>query len=337
VGRIGVTQADVNRAADELLLRGQRPTIERVRAHLGSGSPNTVTPMLDAWFKALGPRITGVTPPQGESADGVPMALHKAVQMIWDTALGQAHEDAATRVQRERQALAEDLARVREQQTALEAARSGLEEAARMASQRAEDLHAQLQDTVGRLKVVESQAAGRIQDLQLQLRETQAALESARQQIDATAAQHARQRATDTERASANERRHLQEIDRARIETVAAQKQLHEVTVTSRSLTEKLETARTRHEQLVAALADKDRELAQGAWELQHAQASGAANQRLADANGERAAELAISLAESRRSEVGLREQIAKLTSSSSPRARQRAAAKAKVVKKLAS
>ena len=57
--RPGVTRADVFNAADALAMRGARPTVERVRNHLGTGSPNTVTPLLDEWWKAVGPRLAG--------------------------------------------------------------------------------------------------------------------------------------------------------------------------------------------------------------------------------------------------------------------------------------
>jgi hypothetical protein len=35
---------------------GERPTIERVRAVLGTGSPNTLIRLLDIWWAKLGPR-----------------------------------------------------------------------------------------------------------------------------------------------------------------------------------------------------------------------------------------------------------------------------------------
>ena len=44
----GVTASDVERAADSLLRVGERPTIERIREKLGTGSPNTINPLLDA-------------------------------------------------------------------------------------------------------------------------------------------------------------------------------------------------------------------------------------------------------------------------------------------------
>lgn len=53
----GITEMDVLEAADALLVRGERPTIERVRQELGRGSPNTVNRHLDAWWRTLSARL----------------------------------------------------------------------------------------------------------------------------------------------------------------------------------------------------------------------------------------------------------------------------------------
>jgi hypothetical protein len=52
-----ISQADVFRAADELLVQGDRPTIDRVRMRLGRGSPNTINDHLDTWWAKLGSRL----------------------------------------------------------------------------------------------------------------------------------------------------------------------------------------------------------------------------------------------------------------------------------------
>ena len=52
-GPRGVQMEEVWAAADTVLNLGERPTIERVRQHLGRGSPNTVGPMLDGWYRGL--------------------------------------------------------------------------------------------------------------------------------------------------------------------------------------------------------------------------------------------------------------------------------------------
>ena len=53
----GITESDVHTAADEIVAAGDRPTVERIRAHLGTGSPNTVTRWLETWWQGLGLRL----------------------------------------------------------------------------------------------------------------------------------------------------------------------------------------------------------------------------------------------------------------------------------------
>jgi Plasmid replication region DNA-binding N-term len=67
----GVRQADVSHAADALLRLGSRPTVEKIRAALGSGSPNTIGPLLDVWWKHLSARL-----------DAGPAALHRLPETV---------------------------------------------------------------------------------------------------------------------------------------------------------------------------------------------------------------------------------------------------------------
>jgi Plasmid replication region DNA-binding N-term len=67
----GVTAGDVERAADALLRAGERPTIERIRAALRGGSPNTINPLLDAWWRRLSARL-----------DSGPAALHRLPESV---------------------------------------------------------------------------------------------------------------------------------------------------------------------------------------------------------------------------------------------------------------
>jgi Plasmid replication region DNA-binding N-term len=62
----GVTAGDVERAADALLRAGNRPTIDKVRQKVGTGSPNTINPLLDSWWKRPGSRL-----------DAGPAAFHR--------------------------------------------------------------------------------------------------------------------------------------------------------------------------------------------------------------------------------------------------------------------
>ncbi len=67
----GITQSDVSHAADTLLRLGERPTIEKVRLKIGKGSPNTINPLLDAWWKTLSARL-----------DSGPAALHRLPESV---------------------------------------------------------------------------------------------------------------------------------------------------------------------------------------------------------------------------------------------------------------
>ena len=89
----GITQSDVSHAADSLLRAGERPTIDKVRAKIGKGSPNTINPMLDAWWRALSARL-----------DSGPAALHRLPETVAHVAEAlwmQALEEGRRRAQQE--------------------------------------------------------------------------------------------------------------------------------------------------------------------------------------------------------------------------------------------
>ncbi|MBV8472415.1 MAG: DNA-binding protein, partial [Hyphomicrobiales bacterium] len=87
----GITETDVWSACDALLLAGDRPTIERVRQQLGRGSPNTVSPMLDAWFKGLGARISD--PGAFAAPPDIPDTVGQAAKHFWEVALAETRRD----------------------------------------------------------------------------------------------------------------------------------------------------------------------------------------------------------------------------------------------------
>jgi hypothetical protein len=100
----GVTAADVERAADALLRAGVRPSVEKIRAKLGGGSPNTVNPMLDAWWKRLAARL-----------DAGPSALHRlpetvahVAEALWMQALEEGRRRASLEQHSTERAIASD-------------------------------------------------------------------------------------------------------------------------------------------------------------------------------------------------------------------------------------
>lgn len=103
----GVQQDEVWAVADSLIAEGQRPTIERVRQKLGRGSPNTVSPMLEAWFGTLGKRL-GVLEPTND-LKGIPTIISQSISKIWEAALQEAHIEVSQKVA----IVNEDIAQVR--------------------------------------------------------------------------------------------------------------------------------------------------------------------------------------------------------------------------------
>ena len=87
----GISETDVWNACDALLLEGARPTIERVRQKIGSGSPNTVSQFLDTWFKHLGGRIKD--PGAFSAPSDVPDPVQQAAKHFWEAALAETRRD----------------------------------------------------------------------------------------------------------------------------------------------------------------------------------------------------------------------------------------------------
>lgn len=173
----GITAQDVWLAADELLQAGERPTIERVRLKIGRGSPNTVSPHLDAWFASLGARLDtaatrnplmagqpGVGRLDANAGDTGDVAVHPdaafttAASTFWQLALASARqgvEASLSEVRAELAQQAEVLAQAQEQielkaqrmaarQEGLERALDGAERQRAEAAQRAAALEGQL-------------------------------------------------------------------------------------------------------------------------------------------------------------------------------------------------
>src|SRR6266851_745399 len=104
----GVTSSDVSQAADALLRAGERPTVEKIRNSVGRGSPNTVGPLLDAWWKRLAGRL-----------DAGPAAFHRlpesvahVAEALWMQALEEGRRRALLEQRMTDRALAQDKERL---------------------------------------------------------------------------------------------------------------------------------------------------------------------------------------------------------------------------------
>lgn len=223
----GITQSDVDRAADTLLAQGERPTVDRIRQFLGTGSPNTVTRLLDVWWKALGGRL---------SASAAKVALPEApstvaalASQLWEQALATAQEHADAALEDERTALAaarlESDALVAAARQAAEASEARATEAAAAlltAHQRLEDRQRLVDQQAAQivdLTAQRDQALSRVQQLETDgaaLRERIEALQHEAEVIRVAQAAHVR---------AVEDRAHA-EVDRARQEAREREKAL---------------------------------------------------------------------------------------------------------------
>jgi chromosome segregation ATPase len=176
---IMATQDEIWSAADELVARGERPTLVAVRHALGGGSYTTISEGLKAW-RARG-RAQVEAP---ELPEAVRDTLQRALQSVW-----QAASDAArTEVESTRAALeARERALVQERAEALELADelSRQQEATRAES---EHLRAELQ----RVQSAADQADGRAREREAHIQALERDLREAREAQQGSAAQVSR-------------------------------------------------------------------------------------------------------------------------------------------------
>ena len=211
-----ISQADVFRAADELLIEGHRPTIDRVRMRLGRGSPNTINDHMDLWWTKLGSRLRDLP---GGMFPQVPERVGQALQLLWNEALEGAHETLQSALLEREQA-------VTQQEQALETRTRQLADREQVTATRA----AAIEESLTRVREQLSAANQRAESLEMtlrardvegvRLRDRITVLEGLsadlREKLDAVTAAHQVERTKLEERYSAAEARWLTEVDRAR-------------------------------------------------------------------------------------------------------------------------
>jgi hypothetical protein len=110
-----VPENEVFAAADAVLARGERPTVERVRLELGRGSPARVGSLLDQWWARLAERMSGET-----RLPALPAEVSQAFVAVWQQAIhlaqgvaeqAMAEQSKVLIAERERVAEVEDQAR----------------------------------------------------------------------------------------------------------------------------------------------------------------------------------------------------------------------------------
>lgn len=236
-GSRGIQQDDVWSAADSLIADGLRPTIERVRQKIGRGSPNTVSPMLEAWFATLGLRL-GVNKSEGDFSD-VPEILQRALKDAWEIALTKSREKSALETEQATSALNLREIEIEQAEALREVQRQALLVALKAADKSTED-------AIARLTAAQALTARREtenQNLQARLASVETERDLERRRIQDVIANLHLERQKIDERAQATQRKLLEEIDRARQET-------KKITGEAQAAARQFATEKTRQEEL---------------------------------------------------------------------------------------
>ncbi|MBF5007381.1 DNA-binding protein [Diaphorobacter caeni] len=272
-GPRGVQLEDVCAAADAVLERGERPTIERIRLQLGRGSPNTVGPMLDSWYATLGKRLKSGLGGSSASIDiasgyaeevvsgQLPAPVMRAAKALWGRAEQLAGERAQAGVAEQKLALAQEAMELQAQQEqfAVEKQRfaeraSALEAAMFAKDQQILQLGRQLEEVKHMLQAKTDEAELLRSDLSKQ----RIAMDAMRQFTQVKDEEHRKERERIEERAKSQERRLLSEIDRARQATKAVEALLDaQEKQAARQLADSEERVRSMDDRLLATQEEK--------------------------------------------------------------------------------
>lgn len=256
----GITQEQVSAAADALVTAGERPTVEKIRAQLGTGSPNTVTRMLDTWRGALAIRLSQVL-----ALPDVPADVGQAFTEIWRLAMAQAESLAQVALAHEQNALLAAQSSLAQERKLWDIAIAEAQAQAQSADQRREVAETRLADIQ---RLVEQQA-GQLVELTQQRDGLQQRIEQLGEAFEAHKSSLAAERDAQALHLRNVENRAHAEVDRAREETKVLQ----------------------------ATLRQKERETSTVASRLEAAMASARAAEHLATEQGARAKTLEQQLA----------------------------------------
>ncbi|KAG0754226.1 hypothetical protein G6F24_012555 [Rhizopus arrhizus] len=269
----GITETDVHTAADELVAKGERPTVERIRAHLGTGSPNTVTRWLETWWNRLGTRLQPVRP----DLEDAPAVLVELAGQWWELALKHAQEAARRELASSERALA--------------AERDALEASSRLAAEELAQMRAERDVAITGERIATTQASELqhlVDQLQLQISELAEQrdlerrradrTETARQQLDVRlheARETAKSEREDwTEYVRSVENRALSDVDRARQEVKELQVQQSKASEQHRALEKQLRQD-IQAAQSAAAPASQSADILRGKCDALEGQLSG--------------------------------------------------------------
>ena len=209
----GITQDQVNTAADALVSAGDKPTVEKIRQALGTGSPNTVTRMLEAWRGTLAQRLQEVI-----KLPDVPPEAGQAFAEVWRLAVAHAETLARSTLMEDQNALFAAQTTLTQERKLWEIALAEAQANATESATRQVQAEAQLRE---RQAVVDQLDAQRL-DLLQQRDRLQTQADQQRTELEALRAE----RMTTHEHIRSIEDRAHQHVDQARQELKALQQRL---------------------------------------------------------------------------------------------------------------
>jgi chromosome segregation ATPase len=187
---------------------------------MGSGSPNTVGPLLEQWFKHLGARLQD--PGAFAAPVGVPDQVLQAARHFWETALAHTRGDFDERL---REGLADAVANVEAEKERAEIASA----AAYEASAKATRLQGELGEQAQALRTVNEELAAeraRLQELRAALATEQERLVDERRRASEELKEVRQQLLAAADRADAADRRVALELERERTARARAERQV---------------------------------------------------------------------------------------------------------------
>ncbi|TPG50710.1 DNA-binding protein [Rhodanobacter glycinis] len=230
----GITQDQVSAAADALVTAGERPTVEKIRAQLGTGSPNTVTRMLDTWRGALATRLSQVL-----VLPELPADVGQAFTEVWRLAMAQAGSLAQTALAHEQNALLAAQSSLTQERKLWDIALAEAQGQAQSADQAREVAETRLADIQ---RLVEQQA-GQLAELLQQRDGLQQRVEQLGEAFEAHKSAVTSEREAQATHVRAVEDRAHTEIDRAREETKTLRATLRQKEREASAVAARLETA----------------------------------------------------------------------------------------------
>jgi len=230
----GITQEQVNATADALVAAGDKPTVEKIRQALGTGSPNTVTRMLEAWRGTLAKRLQEVI-----KLPGVPTEVGQSFVEVWRLALAHAATIAQAALAQEQNALLAAQTSLTQERKIWEIAIAEAQELAQSTGQARQVAETRLTDVQ---RLVEQQAS-QLAELIQQRDGWQQRAEQLAEAFDTHKSVVMAEREAQTAHVRAVEDRAHAEIDRARGETKTILTTLHRQEREASTVATRLETA----------------------------------------------------------------------------------------------